>query len=254
VYWIEFFLRTWYYAGVLLNVFTNCCNRLESDGRRFEELMVPGLKCWALPWFGDLEKAQILTVGVNPSPTEFEKGRWQQITTPAQAFAKVNGYFRNPECAHPWFATWEKGLKHVNASYTDNAKFLAAHVDLSPRATRVMSKLPVDSFLGMIRHDLPHFAEVLNAAPSVRAIFMAGTVTKRFYMNGLLSKQLWSSTFTLTREAVAKGRGAVSFPFLKIGNREIRVFFCSSSPSARNKSLLIERVRQHAPTLESWLS
>lgn len=36
---------------------------------------------WPIPFFGDLQKAHILTVGVNPASGEFEERRkWDQVT------------------------------------------------------------------------------------------------------------------------------------------------------------------------------
>jgi len=37
-----------------------------------------------IPFFGDIRTARVLTVGVNPSPTEFNSDRWDQITNSTQ--------------------------------------------------------------------------------------------------------------------------------------------------------------------------
>jgi len=82
------------------------------------------------PYFGDPFRARILTVGLNPSHTEFdERARWNPNMEPNEIAARLYAYF-HPRVApmHRWFEPLEKGLLYVGCSYERDA----AHVDLCP--------------------------------------------------------------------------------------------------------------------------
>jgi hypothetical protein len=113
----------------------------------------PNIKINPIPFFGDLENAEILTLGVNPSPTEFDEVRcWKPKMEAKELSFRLVNYFRlqNPPF-HDWFTPLETILRHNNCSYLSNA----AHIDLSPRATRTMSKFRCnpERFLEMVNDD-----------------------------------------------------------------------------------------------------
>ena len=124
-----------------------------------------------IPFFGDLENAEILTLGVNPSPTEFHEDRcWSpEMESKKLSFRLVN-YFRiwNPP-AHGWFTPLETILRHDKCSYLSNA----AHIDLSPRATRVMSEFKTNpsDFLNMANEDASRWLpQLFRLAKKVKRI------------------------------------------------------------------------------------
>ncbi len=128
-----------------------------------------------IPFFGDLENAEILTLAVNPSPREFHEDRcWKnQMEARELSFRLVN-YFRlwNPP-AHGWFASLETNLRRNNCSYLSNS----AHIDLSPRATHKMSEFRNDPtrFLAMVNSDairwLPKLIHLAKKVKKVRVHF-----------------------------------------------------------------------------------
>jgi hypothetical protein len=125
-----------------------------------------------IPFFGDLENAEILTLAVNPSPTEFHKDRcWKSKMEAKELSFRLVNYFRlwNPPY-HGWFTSLETILRQNKCSYLSNT----AHIDLSPRATRVMSKFRDDptKFLKMVDDDakkwLPKILHSANRAKKIR--------------------------------------------------------------------------------------
>jgi hypothetical protein len=88
---------------------------------------------YPIPFFGDIRRAKILTVSLNPSWTEFRPARQWLANLDAPALTtRLLHYFDLPfpRC-HTWFAQWEKALLYLGCSYEQDA----AHVDLSPCPT-----------------------------------------------------------------------------------------------------------------------
>jgi len=93
-----------------------------------------------IPFFGNLESAQILTIGLNPSSTEFEAWRhWPDSELDAEILARrLASYFRSVQPRpHPWFGELQEALAIIGGNYKVNA----AHVDLSPWSTLSPRKL-----------------------------------------------------------------------------------------------------------------
>lgn len=93
-----------------------------------------------IPFFGNLESAQILTIGLNPSSTEFEAWRhWPNDEMKADILARrLASYFRSVQPRpHPWFGELQEALSIIGGNYKVNA----AHVDLSPWSTLSPRKL-----------------------------------------------------------------------------------------------------------------
>ena len=127
---------------------------------------------WPIPFFGDIRTARVLTVGVNPSPTEFHLGRWSRITNDSQWTHRLLNYFHTPTVPwHNWFLPWEASLRLLGCSYEDRT---AAHLDLSPRSTTVMSQANRQNFCEMVAGDVHWLYEVLPFATSARLIIAAG--------------------------------------------------------------------------------
>jgi|GEM_PF-759093 len=140
----------------------------------------PNTKINPIPFFGDLENAEILTLGVNPSPTEFIENRcWKpQMEAGELSFRLVN-YFRlrNPPY-HGWFEPLETMLRHDNCSYLSNS----AHIDLSPRATRKMGEFRCNPtrFLKMVDDDaIRWLPRLLDLATNKRKIRIHWKIVSR---------------------------------------------------------------------------
>jgi len=213
------------------------------------------VKTHPIPFFGNPESAKIITVGVNPSATEFEpKREWPANLSATELESRLKLYFKSNIPAHSWFSKWERCLNILGCSYVANA----AHLDLSPRATIAMGSVPDKSlFLEMVREDLSWFLRFLEYFRSAKLILFAGSVTNRFYMFKCLSDyfvtannghQLFGNT------APKKGHSAWTRRFtLSTPSRMIPMFFCSSSPS-HNANALLLRIKENKDLLMSYLS
>ncbi len=209
-----------------------------------------GVPTLPIPFFGDLEKAEVLTIGLNPSATEFESSRWRTPVDADGLTERLLRYFDSDE--HPWFQAWERALGEIGASYRHNA----AHLDISPRATVSAGAVPDPIiFEQMLVDDLPWMIRFMHAAPRARLILLAGVATKRHYLNEFLAKQLDANDGMLLGSlARPKGFGKVLHHVLRSKGRELPVYFCSSSPSDRRRpGLLLERVKRDAGELRQHL-
>lgn len=206
----------------------------------------PGVRTHPMPFFGDLESAEVITVGLNPSATEFEAGRWPAEIEGGALRERLSSYFeREP---HPWFNVWEHALAELGASYRCNA----AHVDVSPRATVSAGAAPDQGiFERMLAADAPWMIRFLDAAPRVRLVLLAGAATQRLYLDEFLANRLPPNVALLEGSLRRPpGPAKVRRHMLVTARRRLPVFFCSSSPSDRRRgSMLIERVRRHAAQL-----
>jgi len=128
---------------------------------------------WPIPFFGDIRTARVLTVGVNPSPTEFNPGtRWAAVTNESQWAHRLLNYFHLPGAPwHKWFLPWEASLRLLGCSYEDRT---AAHLDLSPRATTVMGAAVRPDFCRLVAGDVHWLFESLAFAPCARLMLAAG--------------------------------------------------------------------------------
>ena len=86
---------------------------------------------------------------------------------------------------------------------------------------------------------------------------MAGTVTGRYYINEFLQRAAPNYGYSLNEpfdRLKIPGRGKTAFHKLSGGGRRLEVFSCSSSPSAGDKNILPERIRENAQRLVDILS
>ena len=93
-----------------------------------------GIPLHPVPFFGNLDGAAIVTIGLNPSSTEFEPWRlWPPEPMTADDLAlRLAGYFRsvNPR-PHSWFGDYQEALGIIGGDYKINA----VHLDLLPWPT-----------------------------------------------------------------------------------------------------------------------
>jgi hypothetical protein len=221
---------------------------LAGTEEHFRPLFPPNILPWPIPFFGQLFNADILTVGVNPSCGEFESNRWKDITKSSQAEERLLSYFKCKTRAHPWFETWENALNKIDASYYPNAKYLAAHIDLSPRVTLPMSRVDEELFIQMVINDLFSFIRFIDLATHTRILLMAGVVTGDYYLNEFLKEHLpvGSELKCGFNSSAQRGPAKIAYHWLKTRKQNLRAFFCSCSPSdCENRHLLIKRVEEN---------
>lgn len=142
----------------------------------------------SIPFFGDLPRASVITVAVNPSSTEFVPWRkWGSERLSASALtSRLLGYFKSTEPKpHPWFAEVEEALNILGLSYTNGA----AHLDLSPRATRSMMSFQMPNerraFLGMLKHDLKWLVQTFAFIQKPKLVILLGKVIDEHNTHGL---------------------------------------------------------------------
>jgi hypothetical protein len=132
-----------------------------------------------IPFFGDVLNARVLTVGVNPSSTEFDPSReWQKAVRVAIWQERMLNYFRpSAHRAHKWFETWSICLDLLSLSYAGGE---AAHVDVSPRPTTPMLDGGTDKakFRAMVEHDVKWFFEILDKLPQIQLLLVAGPIPR----------------------------------------------------------------------------
>ena len=159
---------------------------------RYEQLFKAAVPTHPICCSGDPAKAVVVTVGLNPSVGEFEKGRWprEQITHKVLA-ERCRGYFGDDAAApaHKFFDPWKQGLAHLGPSYESGS---VAHLDLSPRATRYIRELDSgfesELFLEMVQRDLWIFFATLDLCRNAKVLLMAGSVTGQYYINEFLQR------------------------------------------------------------------
>ena len=106
-----------------------------------------------IPFFGVIDKARVISVGLNPSPTEFmEPNRWPPTLTPYNLARRLVDYFRLSHTApHHWFAELQWSLEILHCPYS----FAAAHIDVSPWTTNT------PTYLARTPHRLDLYNELL---------------------------------------------------------------------------------------------
>lgn len=198
-----------------------------------------------IPFFGDIRSAKILTVGVNPSRTEFNSKRWDGIDTDSRWTKRLIDYFHQPNVQwHPWFLTWEAALMLLGCSYEDRS---AAHLDLSPRATVRMSSAPPDLFNTMVQADLHWLFESIAFCPNARVVLAAGSLTNQGLVGNYLREQAHEHGFSVE---VVDG-----IPILVSNCGRIRLPLLSfpKGPSAPDKFELISAVFDKRDVIRRFL-
>jgi hypothetical protein len=108
--------------------------QVEIEQKYRETILRDGIPLHPVPFFGNLDCAAIVTIGLNPSSTEFEPWRsWpNEAMTPDDLARRLAGYFRsvNPR-PHSWFGEYQEALGIIGGDYKINAVYL----DLTPWPT-----------------------------------------------------------------------------------------------------------------------
>jgi hypothetical protein len=159
-------------SGELIELVGQIIENVQTTDDQFQKLYRHGLSRYPLPFFGDLENAEIITVGVNPSSTEFGPWRsWPNGFNAEQVAGRLVDYFKisNPK-PHPAFAYPEEALNIINCSYAWNA----AHIDLSPRATLAANQENAALFFQMLEMDLAWIPKLFALANNCREIWFVG--------------------------------------------------------------------------------
>ena len=208
-----------------------------------------------IPFFGNIETAKILTVGVNPSNTEFNYDRkWPREMSSNELAERLLDYFSLEFPApHDWFNKWEEAVKILGQSYQNGS---VAHLDLSPRATMPMKQVSdKKKFLDMVENDIEWFFKLLPLCKNAKLLLVAGSVTKKYYINELIQEFAGNYGFDLLFKFKRGGEAPTFIHKLKGGNVNLPVFFCGVSPSFPQKShLLVQRVNEKKEKLISYLS
>lgn len=125
-------------AALTLNSsLVNFVGQLQAEENSFRAeygtILRPGIPLHPIPFFGVIENAKVITVGLNPSSTEFVDGRWPTtLPTPCELTRRLVDYFRLSHTPpHHWFAELQWSLEILRCPYSLGA----AHVDLSPWTT-----------------------------------------------------------------------------------------------------------------------
>ena len=208
---------------------------VEKTGARYAAVKKSNVANPPIPYFGNPSTAVIATIGVNPSETEFELGRWCEPIRGADDLDSILiGYFTNATVPpHSWFKGWTNCLSILGHAYERDS----CHLDLSPRATKSMGRQDPALFMDMVFSDLALFFSALKLCTRLRGALMAGSVTKRFYMDEFLRKYAPGHDFELRVRTrfEAKRRAPTALYNLTGPVRSVPVFFCSSGPGAWDK-------------------
>lgn len=134
-----------------------------------------GTPMHAAPFFGRASVASYATVGLNPAPAEFQKGRWPPTALPPKVhLSRLLDYFENPKVPYykSWFGVWERAFEQIGRSYFNDT----VHLDLSPRATIPVRNCPDrPMFVRMVDADIKHFFNFLAGMTQIRGLLVAGS-------------------------------------------------------------------------------
>ena len=223
---------------------------------QYSDLM-PLRLCRPVPFFGPIECAKVITFGLNPSTTEFTKKRnWSRVTDAELPDELVNYWTNEDRTPHEWFQPWQTVLSELGVSYISDA----AHIDLSPRATNCCKGELKAQFIEMLRTDAGIWIEGLRIARECRLILAAGSATndpKRGYINQFISEMLSAGAGVRLRDHWSRkqsGAGQTAHNMICLHEgREIPFFFCSTGPTVRKGTVLIEACRANIAALKKHL-
>lgn len=114
-----------------------------------------------------------------------------------------------------------------------------------------------DLFLEMLKQDLWTFFATLELCENAKLLLIAGSVTGRYYINEFLQRTALDYGVSLDqpfRRSEHPGPGKTCWHRLSDGRSASPVFFCSSSPSDRNKALLPQRIEANKEDILTAMS
>jgi hypothetical protein len=234
-----------------------------------------------IPFFGDVERAVILTVGINPSGEEFKMGRCWGINKDDPAYllyllGRLKNYFSLKIDAHNFFEVWEAGLNQLGHSYRRDA----AHVDISPRALISLQK--IDKFgrrdsSGQKPHrqqylqckaelkqalasDVGWLFDLFSLLPRLKCILMAGNlIISPPFLDRWIETNLpvgWKLSFLPHPATDRKTSPKRSFGTLQTpAGMRFGIFWCSVSPSGdafgNTADALVSTIASNLPLFQS---
>jgi len=220
-------------------------SEVKKSNSKYKSLFVEERVYPPIFFFGNPEGAVLATVGINPSVKEFSKDRkWGLEYSDSRClFERCRNYFNNPKgvpAYDRYYGVWKNFLRNIGASYMSSPR--AVHLDFSPRATRSMGSLQKKPerllFLDLMTNDLKYFIKQLRAYRSIKYLYVAGSVTKKYYGIEFLEKNSGHLGYRLKHVMPFKrgGQGQVGLYKLDLADAILRyLFFCSTSPSGRIK-------------------
>ena len=219
----------------------------------FDDLFDPVLNTVPIPFFGNLLNAKVVTVGLNPSDGEIRNGHWPRSVDSSILYKRLTEYFNNSQFPpHPWFDPWKKALCEIGVSYTDGS---AVHIDICPWSTRpISSQIDQERFEKLVAQNLSWFWQFIRLATNLRLVLIAGAVTKKYYINEFLIKKNNVGETALIGKIPRGGIAFVGYHQLHVAGKEYPVFFCSVSPSARNHTMLPNRIQENRDQLMKFLT
>ena len=97
------------------------------------DLLIPRVPFHPIPFFGNLESAKIITIGLNPAITEFAKHRgWKPSLDEEELTFRLVNYFRLAGILYPPPHSWFSDISEFLHIIECPQKIAAAHVDLCP--------------------------------------------------------------------------------------------------------------------------
>jgi hypothetical protein len=219
-----------------------------------------GTPMHAAPFFGCADSALYATVGLNPSPAEFQDGRWPASALPlSEHLGRLLNYFENPKVPYydSWFGCWERALGHLGRSYFRDT----IHLDLSPRATIPLRSCPDKRlFVKMVAADINSFFAFLEHVPQIRGLLVAWsgcgiTLNDKvgaMYLDRIIRESGEKLGFKLVALDVLQRSGPkiALYRLSRPKGDTLPVFFCGASPSSNSREDLGKAVQQRAALLK----
>jgi hypothetical protein len=136
-------------------------------------------RLYPIPFFGDIRRAEVATLALNPSHKEFsENRRWPvnngaTALTPLALTNRLLCYFHSQTPQHSFFDDCEKTLQDIGCSYKTNA----AHIDVHPYPTEFGAIIGnhggADTLAGIIEeHSTKHLNSVLQLFGQLKLIIV----------------------------------------------------------------------------------
>ena len=144
----------------------------------FKCIFPPEVRTYPIPFFGPLNYADVLTLSLSPSTTEFSKERdWPQVISNNQLAARLVNYFSLPEIkGHNWFSDLDDALWPIGRSYSLNC----AHIDVSPWPTLSPSALKkresgIRDYDSLLMSELPFLETIIAHSLGPKLLIVVNT-------------------------------------------------------------------------------
>jgi hypothetical protein len=148
-------------------------DRFASARAKHSKLFSKTLNLHPVPFFGDLVSADVLTLALNPSESEFRRDRgWPPTLDAPSLTGRLVNYFALAEAEpHQWFDTCVKALSLLGRSYHCNA----AHLDLLSYPTKFLkylSQAERSAFANMVCDSVSSMMSFLRMCKSLKLIIV----------------------------------------------------------------------------------